>query len=139
MLGSRERLTPPPVDAVVAARDSPYPPTPKQLAPAMDSGERFFEPALPACLQQPFLRIAGVELPLRALGLILGGLQRETLTSDGFVVVHEFADRLGGRGEAIRGDNLEQDVDHLSRNCGSYRLPDKGLDARIGAKPAARC
>lgn len=105
----------------------------------MDSGARFFEPALPACLQQPFLRIAGVELPLRALGLILGGLQRETLTSDGFVVVHEFADRRGGRGEAIRGDNLEQAVDHLSRNGGSYRLSDKGLDARIGAKPAARC
>ena len=76
---------------------------------ARDGGERVLELALQGPRDEPVLRLARVELALRALRVDLGALQRELLPGEPSVVLlGQLGDRAGARRDPGRSDRLEE-------------------------------
>ena len=72
-------------------------------------GERVLERAFEGARDEAVLGLAGVELAPRAVGLELGALEREPLAGEPRSCWSSSSrDRAGGRGDAGRGDGLQE-------------------------------
>ena len=91
---------------------------------ALELGERLFQRVFEGASDEPVLRLARVELPARAVGLVLGALDREALAGEPLLVLGlELDDRAGGRRDPGRCDRVQERLgDGLVQPCAAERL-----------------
>ena len=76
---------------------------------ALESRERLLQRMLERAADEPVLRLARVELPSCAVGLVLRALDREALPGKPLLVLgFELADRAGGRRDPGRRGRLQE-------------------------------
>jgi hypothetical protein len=78
---------------------------------ALEVRQRLFQCVLESAADEPVLRLARVELPACAVGLVLRALDREPLPGEALLVlILELADRAGGRLDPGRRDRVQERV-----------------------------